>query len=101
MSARKCSVGKYELQGFQLEELKAVPQNSRWQSNELHRKPRCAGVCLDPNWTQGGSGKASGEGKDVRNFELQLSCGLVGSCTVMESIEDPALNVNLQYFSSS
>lgn len=100
MSARKCSVGKDELQGFQLKELKAVPQNSRWQSNELHRKPRCAAICLDPNRIQGESGKASEEGKDVRNLELQLSWGPVGPCSVMESIEDPALNVNLQYFSS-
>lgn len=37
---------------------------SRWESNEVQVKPRCAAVCLDPSWTARGlwKGEWGGEG---------------------------------------
>lgn len=103
MPARKFSVGKDELQDFQLEEWKVVPQNPIAPDGRVMKYRENHGMLgsvLILVRLQGKSRKESGERQDVRNFELQLPGGPVGGCSVMKSVGDPALNVILQNFSS-
>lgn len=76
MPARKFSVGKDELQDFQLEERKeVVPQHPVAPDGKVmkYREKQCVvGSASILVRLQGEIGKESGEGKEVRKFELQL-----------------------------